>query len=375
MSRGYDVAVIGGGVIGGSVAYQLAKRGKRVIVLEKGKLASGSSLAAAGMLGAQAELEKEIGPLFDLAIKSRAMFPALVEELKGLSGIDAGFINRGMLKVAITEGQAEELQEVMEVQRKAGQQAEWLRGEEARLREPGLGPEVLAAMYIPQEGQVLAPELAQSFLKSAAIYGAELREYSQVKGLQMEQGKVSGVILENETIECGQVVMAAGAWSGWLAEQIDLSLPVYPVKGECFSVITHRPLLQATVFSHGCYLVPKPGGRLIVGATMKEHTFDQKVSVEGIAILMERAKRLLPGIIEGEWEKAWAGTRPQTADGLPYIGRHPEWKGLFLATGHFRNGILLSPITGEIIADLIEKGTTEHDICSFEVGRRQFITL
>ncbi|MEW9669289.1 glycine oxidase ThiO [Ammoniphilus sp. 3BR4] len=364
----YDVAIIGGGVIGGSIAFQLAKRGKKVIVLEKGRLAEQASSAAAGMLAAQGEMGKETGPLFQLAIESRAMFPRLAEELRELSGIDISLINRGMLRIATTSEELEELREAIACQKQAGQEAEWLTGDQVRLREPSLSDAILGAMFIPNDGQVLAPELSLAFLKSAAVLGAELREFAEVKSLVVEKGVVKGVVTQEETIRCQQVVAAAGAWSSqWLGKPESLP-PVYPVKGECFSVITSRPLLQATVFSHGCYLVPKRGGRLVVGATMKEHTFDRKVSIGGISALMERAKRLLPSIAEAEFEKTWAGVRPQTRDGLPYLGEHPDWKGLYLATGHFRNGILLSPVTGVLLADLIE-GKQAEILLPFKADR------
>ncbi|RXT05683.1 glycine oxidase ThiO [Ammoniphilus sp. CFH 90114] len=364
----YDVAIIGGGVIGGSIAFQLAKRGKKVIVLEKGRLAEQASGAAAGMLAAQGELEKETGPLFKLAVQSRAMFPHLAEELRELSGIDISLINRGMLKIATSQEQVHELKEVMTCQLQAGQEAEWLTGEQVRAREPGLSEVILGAMYIPNDGQVLAPELSLAFLKSAAVLGAELREYTEVKSLLVERGEVKGVVTHGETIRSEQVVVATGAWSGSWLGQGNEPATVYPVKGECLSVLTTRPLLRTTVFSHGCYLVPKRGGRLVIGATMKEHTYDRKVSIEGISTLMERAKRLLPAIAEAEFEKAWAGTRPQTRDGLPILGEHPEWKGVYLAAGHYRNGILLSPVTGVVIADLME-GKDVGGIKPFQAAR------
>ncbi|EIM05726.1 glycine oxidase [Planococcus antarcticus DSM 14505] len=148
-----------------------------------------------------------------------------------------------------------------------------------------------------------------------------------------------------------------------------LQLKTYPVKGECFSVRTEASLLSSTIFTNDCYLVPKKGGRIIVGATVIPNTFNQQVTVEGVSLLMENAKKLVPPIAQAEWEGAWAGIRPQTADGLPYLGEHPGYRGLFIATGHFRNGILLAPITGEVMADLVEGKSPPIDISSFRVDR------
>jgi glycine oxidase len=232
-------------------------------------------------------------------------------------------------------------------------------------------------MFIPDDGQVSAPELSLAFAKSAAILGAHIREYAEVKSLILEQGKVSGLVTQEDTIYCDRVIVASGTWSGRLLDQSGFNLPVYPVKGECFSVISDVPLIRSTIFSHGCYLVPKQGGRTLVGATMKEHSYDRKVTLEGIAALLEKARRLVPGIIHAEWEKAWAGLRPQTPDGLPYLGEHSEWRGLFIAAGHFRNGILLSPITGKLAADWAQgKDSDDISMKAFALDRhRHDLTL
>jgi glycine oxidase len=370
MGKQYDALIVGGGIIGGSIACEMTKRGLKVAVLEKERIACRASSAAGGMLGAQVEMGKEVGPLFNLAVRSRALFPSLVEELRESSGIDANLITKGMLRIAFTEEEKREFQEVIACHHKAEQKAEWLEAGEVRRRESGLTGEIAGAMYIPDDGQLLAPELSHAFVKTAAHRGAEIREFTEVRSLLIEQGRVAGVLTENECLTADHVIIATGAWSENLLAQTGMHLGTYPVKGECFSVKTMSPLLTSTVFSHGCYLVPKKGARLLVGATTKEHTFDQKVSFEGIHQLMQRATRLLPGIVHAEWEKAWAGLRPQTTDGLPYLGRHPEFDNLIVATGHFRNGILLSAITGVIVADLVEGRPTDGiDLTPFALDR------
>ncbi|MFD6208658.1 glycine oxidase ThiO [Peribacillus sp. NPDC060253] len=356
MNSIYDSIIVGGGVIGGSIAFQLAKRGKKVLLLEKDRLASKASSAAAGMLGAQSELEAD-NPLFTLASKSRGMFPALAEELKDISGIDIELVNKGMFKVALTNDQVAEMKNMIKIQQNAGLEAEWLSTADIRKSEPLLSDEIKGAMYIPKDGQVSATSLSLAFSKSAAALGVDIREFVHVSDFRTENGSVKGVVTNIGEFSSENVIVASGAWSAFLLEKSGINLDTYPVKGECFSVLTDRPLLEKTIFSHGCYLVPKVGGRIIVGATVKANTFDQKVSMEGISTLIEKATRLLPAIKGTEWEKTWAGIRPQTGDGLPYFGEHPAYKGLFIATGHYRNGILLSPITGVLIADLVERKT------------------
>jgi glycine oxidase len=368
MANSFDVAVVGGGVIGSAIAYQLARRGRRVVLLERGRLGAKASSAAAGMLGAQAEMAEE-GPLLRLALESRARFPRLAEELKDLSGTDIRLIDRGMYKIAMSDKEAEELRQLAGRQCGMGLEVAWLDGERLREREPALSPKVRGAVFLPRDGQVSAPELALAFAKSAAVLGADIREHTDVTGFLVEGGKVRGLRTQTGVIHCGRLVVAAGAWSGGLLERLGISLPMVPVKGECFSVITHRPLLTRTVFSHGCYLVPKAGGRLVVGATMESGTFDERVSLGTLSELMQKAMRVLPAIHFAEWERTWSGIRPQTADGLPYIGRHPDDENVIIATGHFRNGILLSPVTGELVADLAE-GKPDHPLLeAFRIDR------
>ncbi|MDV7764872.1 glycine oxidase ThiO [Peribacillus simplex] len=367
MNSIYDAIIVGGGVIGGSIAFQLAKRGKKVLLLEKDRLASKASSAAAGMLGAQAELDAD-NPLFTLASRSRGMFPALSKELKDISGIDIELVNKGMFKVALTDDQVAELKKMIKVQQDAGLEAEWLSTAEIRKTEPLLSDEIKGGMFIPGDGQVSATRLSLAFTKSAAALGVDIKEFVHVFDLRTENGYVKGVSTNIGEFSSENVIVASGAWSAFLLEKSGINLDTYPIKGECFSVLTDRPLLEKTIFSHGCYLVPKVGGRIIVGATVKANTFDQKVSMEGISTLIEKATQLLPAIKETEWEKTWAGIRPQTGDGLPYFGEHPAYKGLFIATGHFRNGILLSPITGVLIADIVE-GKTNPEWSAFRLER------
>ncbi|SES90485.1 glycine oxidase [Oceanobacillus limi] len=368
MPNTYDAIVVGGGINGGSIAYNLAKRGKKVLLLEKDRLASKASGAAAGMLGAQTELD-EAGPMFQLAKKSRAMFPQLSEEIKELTGIDIEFVHKGMYKIALYEDEEIQYKRIIQIQNEVGEQAEWINQNELRMREPALSTAITGAMYIEKDGQVSAPKLTLGFLKAAASLGVEIKEYTEVTSFPMENGKVTGVQTTAGLFEGEHVVVAGGAWSQKLLQEVGAQLKAYPVKGECFSVLTHKPLIAGTVFSHGCYLVPKKGGRLLVGATMKPNTFDQIVTVEGIHTLMGKAQKILPSIADAEWERSWAGIRPQTMDGLPYLGEHPKYAGLWIATGHFRNGILLSPITGEIIAEMVDGKAPTLDVTPFRIDR------
>jgi glycine oxidase len=370
----YDSIIVGGGVIGGSIAFHLARRGKKVLLLEKNVLAGESSRAAAGMLGAQAELESS-SPLFPLAKKSREMFPNIAVALKELSGMDIELVNKGMFKVALNDEQAEELKRKVETHRSHGEQAEWLSAEDVKNHESLLSHSVLGAMFLPEDGQVSAHRLSLAFLSAAAVLGAGMKEFASVHSFLIEKGRVKGVRTNCGDYLSENVIVASGAWSAQLLKESGIVLDAYPVKGECFSVVTARPLLEKTIFAKGCYLVPKAGGRTIVGATEHPHTFDKKVSVAGVFSLMDKARRIVPSIVNSQLESTWAGIRPQTGDGLPYLGEHPEYRGLFIAAGHFRNGILLSPITGELVAQWAE-GNAVPELEPFRLDRSfsSFIT-
>lgn len=368
MENVYDVIVVGGGVNGSSIAFNLSKRGFKVAILEMDRIASKSSGAAAGILGAQTELT-EGGPLFEFARKSRALFPEVIREIEETSGVQINLINKGMYKVARSEDEEQELKQLIQLQNESGEQAEWLAIEELRDREPAISQHLHGAMHIANDGQVQAYELSLAFSRAAAVFGAEIYEFTSVMDWIIKDSKIQGVKTNQGEFYADSVVVTTGAWSRTLLEKTGLELPISPVKGECLSVITPTPLIKGTIFSHGCYIVPKKGGRLLIGATVKPDTFDEKVTFDGVLGLMEKAKLLIPEIIHAEWERAWAGIRPLSGDGLPFLGEHPEYQNLFIATGHFRNGILLSPATGVYMADLIEGKKPSEDMECFGLNR------
>ncbi|HEY2495232.1 MAG TPA: glycine oxidase ThiO [Paenibacillus sp.] len=373
-SKFWDAIIVGGGVIGSSIAYYMSARGMKVVLIDRDRLGQQASIAAAGMLAAQAEIN-EAGPFFDLARSSRALFPQLASELHDLTGIDIGLKRRGLLRVGITAADVEALQQTIAFQQSVGEQAEWLSTEQVIQREPEISRELQGAMLVEGDGQVDAPELSLAYGKAAVALGADIKEFTEVKSLLLEQGQMAGVVTSEDVLRSDRVIIASGTWSGPLLEQVGLNCPIYSVKGECFSVLTHKPLLSSTIFSRGCYLVPKKGGRLIVGATSKRHCYDRKVTLGGVSTLLEAAKRLVPGIVESEWEKAWCGLRPQTLDGLPYLGEHETCNGLYVAAGHYRNGILLSPMTGKLVADWAEGRTEKHlSLEPYRIHRHQNIS-
>ena len=369
MTSTFDVAIIGGGINGSSIAYQLSKRGRQVVLIEKNQLACEASSAAAGMLAAQAEIEQD-GPLFQLALKSQAMFRELASELYETTGIDIEFVQKGIIKIAETDAIAEEIKKQVTFQQNWDPDIKWLNAHELHELEPSLSPDLPGGMYLPNDGHVMPAALSKAFAKAAIHFGAEILENTEVLSFLYEQERVIGVKTTFGDIHCHQVVLATGAWAAQLLQETGIGITVYPVKGECFSVKPETPIIERTIFSDKrCYFVPKRNGEIYIGATQVENTFDKNVTLEGIAALAERAIQLVPQIKDARWERVWAGVRPQTGDGLPYIGEHPFKKGLFMAAGHYRNGILLSPVTGKLVAGLLEVHPDEHLLSSFRIDR------
>jgi glycine oxidase len=370
----FDVAIVGGGINGSSIAYQLSKLGKKVVILEKGTLACEASSAAAGMLAAQAEIEHD-GPFFQMALKSQAMFPSIANELLEYAGIDIEFVNKGMLKIAETEELASELKDQVLFQQNWDSGIQWLDATQVREMEPALAPTVAGAMFLPNDGHVQPAKLSLAFAKAAEHFGAEIRENTEVLSFIYENDVVKGVNTSAGAVYCEQVVAAAGAWASDLMKNTGINITVYPVKGECFSVKPDKPIIHTTIFSDKrCYFVPKQNGEIYIGATVVENTFDKQVTAGGISTLVEQAVKLIPQLKDAPWERVWAGLRPQTGDGIPYIGEHPDIKGLFVAAGHYRNGILLSPLTGKLAAQLLTGQVEDEQFLSaFRIERSQIL--
>ncbi|KAA0547476.1 glycine oxidase ThiO [Bacillus sp. BGMRC 2118] len=358
----YDVIVVGGGIIGHSISYALSKKGMSTLVIERGKTNEKATSAAAGMLAVLSEVTHE-GPLYKIAKESRNMFPKLQEELYETTGIDIELIQKGMLNIAHNEIEAEKLIQLTKLHQSNGEMASWLLAPQLMEFESNLSNSIIGAMYAPDDSQVSPVKLAEAFAQGAMNQGGRLLEYTEVTGLLKENEKVLGVRTTAGNYFSEHVVIAGGAWSHLILEELQL----FPVKGECFSVISQEKLVTRTIFSDECYIVPKHGNRYIVGATVIPGTYDESVTVAGVHSLLNKAINILPKLKEAKWEKVWAGIRPQTQNRLPIIDRHPSIKGLYIAAGHYRNGILLSPITGEKVADLIVGENTAMDSNAFSI--------
>ena len=344
-----DVAVVGGGVIGLSVTYHAARHGARVILLEAGEVASGS---LAGMLSGQGEAEGP-GPLRELLLLGREHHKALGPMLQEDTGLDPGYAWNGALRTATDEASATILASKHALHEERSLPSELLDGEEAREVEPALSREVVAGLHLSEDGNVNPPQLARALAQGAIKHGAEIREFDRATGFVTAGDCVNGVRTAQGDVAAATVVLADGAASGLLSGSLGVELPLYPVKGQLLETrITPVPI-GTNVWNHGTfYLVPKRDGRVVIGATEEFSTWDRRPTLGGVAQLSREALALVPGLADALFLRSWGKLRPTTPTGAPILGPVAGWDGLLLATGHHRNGVLLSGITGEILCAL-----------------------
>ncbi len=368
----YDAIVIGGGVIGLSCAWRTAARGARVALVERDRVASGATGVAAGMLAPVGEATWGEEPLLRLALASAQAWPGFASELHEAGGEGPGYERLGALHVALDRDEAAELRRRYELHQSLGLGSEWLRPSACRELEPGLAPVCAAGLHAPTEAAVDPAPLTSALASAFAAAGGELIEGSEVSSLDVDAGAVRGVrTAEGGELAAAAVVVAAGAWSGsaeWLPESV--RPPVRPVKGEILTLrgSASEPVSERIVAGERFYAVPRPDGRLVVGATAEERGFDTTVTVGAVHELLREAYRALPEIAELELAGAVAGLRPTTPDNAPLIGA-TAIDGLLLATGHFRNGVLLAPATADAIAALLAGETPGLDLAAFAPDR------
>ncbi|MBP2295278.1 glycine oxidase ThiO [Azospirillum rugosum] len=368
-----SVAIVGAGAIGLSIAWKLAAAGCRVQVFDRGLAGRGATHAAGGMLAACVETEPAEDNLLPLTRASQALWPAFAAELEEASGQSVDLRTEGTMVIAQTADDAAKLRFLHGLQSGFGLPVEWLSGAEVRRREPYLQPGVAGALYCAEDHQVDNRKLAAALHTAALRAGVELHENAPVSRIEMHSGRVTGLRVGDNLVEADRVVLAAGAWSAGIEGLPPAARPpVRPVKGQmvCLRMDPRLPLLRHVVWTPGTYLIPRLDGRLLIGATTEERGFDDRLTAGGQFALLEGAWRALPGIAELPIEEAWAGFRPGSRDDAPILGLS-EVEGLVLATGHHRNGILLTPVTADSIARLVLTGESDPVIRPFALDRFQ----
>ena len=347
-----DVVIIGGGVIGLTIARELARRGVRdVTLIERGGLGAEASSAAAGMLAPQAEAYCA-DEFFSLTCRSRDMYPRFASDLQDETGIDIELDTNGTLYLAFTEHDIHELQSRYEWQTNAGLQVQLLTEAEARTLEAGISDRVQMALKFPLDTQVENRRLVAALSSANQKLGVRLLTGTTVTSINIKRGKTFGVETSRGPIETENVVIAGGAWVSMLNAS-DKALPdigIEPVRGQMLSFEANPQLARHVIYSPRGYIVPRRDGRLLAGSTTEYAGFDRRVTAGGVQTITVAALEICPGISHLPLTTSWAGLRPRAADGLPVLGPCAEIEGVFYATGHYRNGILLAPLTGELLA-------------------------
>jgi glycine oxidase len=347
--KNFDVAIAGGGLIGAAIAFELARAGLRVGLIERGEPGREASWAAAGILSPAPENSGMI-PLVPLGKASLALYPEFVASVEEISGRDVGFKPKGTIEAIFSRDAARELSTVIALHRGLGLAAEPLSPEDARELEPALSKNLEAAALRPDEASVDNRALIRAVLDAARSGGAEVMN-GTVRGIWKEGARCRGLVLESEKIEAQWTVIAAGCFSA-LIEGVREFAPVLPAKGQMLALRPAAVKIVRVLWSEKVYLVPRNDGRVLAGATVERVGFDKTLTAGGMEKVLAGALELAPQLAEAQVEEIWAGLRPDSPDHLPILGP-TEVDGLLMATGHFRSGILLAPITARLIREWV----------------------
>jgi glycine oxidase len=366
-----DAIIVGGGVVGLAIARELArKKMGRVVLIERGQLGAEASHAAGGMLAAQAECDAA-DAFLELACASRDLYPEFAAQLLEETGINIELERTGTLYLAFTEEDERETIHRYLWQSQAGLAVERLTVDEARELEPWVSPAASSALRFPLDWQVENRRLVVALATAAEKSGAHLLTGTNVESLLIERGRITGVETSRGRVHAPVVIVACGAWASSLMTEIADApgLRVEPVRGQmlCFDARPRRA--RHVIYSPRGYLVPRMDGRLLAGSTTEHAGFDKRVTVVGAHTILTHALEIAPGVAELPLIDSWSGLRPRVSDDLPVLGASGATRGLFYAVGHYRNGILLAPVTAELIAEEILSGVTLPLMKPFTVER------
>jgi glycine oxidase len=370
-----DAVVVGGGVIGLSIARALASRGmKRITLIERSRLGAEASSAAAGMLAPQAEADSA-DAFFDLACASRASYPAFAESLLDETGTDIELERTGTLYLAFTEHDEEEIARRYDWQTRAGFPVERLSADEVRRLEPCISKRVRAGLRFPLDVQVENRRLVAALAASVEKLGVRLLTETQVLTLIIERGRVEGVETSRGKLYTPVIIVACGAWTSFVTStDKSTHLPsIEPVRGQMLCFEMNPRLMRHVIYSPRGYVVPRLDGRLLVGSTTERVGFSKRVTAGGMNTITTHALEIAPEVENLPLVDSWAGLRPVASDELPVMGESNGVRGLFYATGHYRNGILLAPLTGELMAEEITTGAAQPPLQVFSPDRFDFI--
>lgn len=351
MTSSTDAIVIGGGVIGCSIGYHLAKVGVTTTILERGEIGMGASNAASGILSSL--FGNPTDPYTRLVNTSLKMFHELAPELAETSGVDIELVQCGELELALSEDEAQVLHAAAVEGAWRSSEAQWLDGAAVREMEPLLSDHIAGALFMPEVCRVNNQRLSAAYARAAERLGATVREHAEVVGLVRSGLRISGVRLHNEELSADHVIIAAGPWSGIIAETLGSYVPARPIRGVNLNLQPGGRSIGRVIHGGWGLLVPRNDGSVIAGATVEEADYDNRVTAGAIQDIMNMSELLVPSLRDARLNWALAGLRPGSPDDAPMLGSVPGWQGLQVATGHYRSGILLSAITGKLMAEHI----------------------
>ncbi|HEY3115269.1 MAG TPA: glycine oxidase ThiO [Chloroflexota bacterium] len=369
LSRGPapEVVVVGGGVIGCAIAWALAGEGARVRVLERSGIASESSGAAAGILAPR--IHATDAALFALAMESHRRLPALAEALRDDAGVDVEYVRTGVLELAHdAAGEQTLLKKTRQLQH-AGHELRWLEPKEVLEQEPNLAPDLRGALFDPDGFQIHPLRFTQALARAAAHRGVEFCVGTEALGIKRDGAVATAVQTSGGDIAAGHVVLAPGAWASRWSADLGFDLPVFPARGQILALAAIGVPLRRVVYGRGVYLLPRRDGTVIVGATDERAGFDKSLTPAGLAWLLSTAPAVCPALASARFDRAWTGLRPGSPDEVPIVGPAPGWDNLTIATGHYRNGIMLTPVTAAIVADYVLRGETALPASAWDPAR------
>jgi len=367
-----DVVVVGGGAIGCATAYYLAREGASVTLLERGELGSGATGAAAGMLAALSDEGGDRGAAFQsLCLDSLALYESVLAALAP-TGIDLRYGRAGVLHLALDDAEATGLRRRYEAQKPLAPASRWLGAGEIAAVEPGASGKAVAALLSPDEHYLDPQRLVLAWAAAARGEGVQIETQAPLRRFLRRGERLRGVVAGDGVdvvYEADAVVIAAGAWTAALAQRLGVAIPVRPVRGQMLSLAGPAPPLRHVIWGAAGYLVPREAGQTFVGATVEDAGFRARTTAAGEAGLRRAAAALAPALKDAPLRRAWSGLRPASKDGLPIMGTLPGWSNAWVAAGHFRNGILLAPISGQLMAKSVRAGRPDERLAPFAPSR------